>query len=147
MSVGRNELCPCGSGKKYKACCIGKERSRISKGLVALIIVIACIAAIGLLPSVIGDKAPQTTAAPAPAAAPGTPIPAPPGPPPVGKVWSTEHGHWHDAATSPVQMPIPQQPPAPVTPTPQPPGPVPAGKVWSPEHGHWHDVTPPAPAQ
>lgn len=22
--VGRNEPCPCGSGKKYKACCIGK---------------------------------------------------------------------------------------------------------------------------
>ena len=23
--IGRNELCPCGSGKKYKKCCIGKE--------------------------------------------------------------------------------------------------------------------------
>ena len=22
--VGRNEPCPCGSGKKYKKCCIGK---------------------------------------------------------------------------------------------------------------------------
>lgn len=21
MNVGRNELCPCGSGKKYKNCC------------------------------------------------------------------------------------------------------------------------------
>ena len=26
--VGRNERCPCGSGKKYKACCGLKERSR-----------------------------------------------------------------------------------------------------------------------
>lgn len=28
----------------------------------------------------------------------GTPAytPAPPGPPPPGKVWSPEHGHWHD---------------------------------------------------
>jgi hypothetical protein len=24
--VGRNEPCPCGSGKKYKKCCLGKER-------------------------------------------------------------------------------------------------------------------------
>jgi uncharacterized protein YecA (UPF0149 family) len=23
--VGRNELCPCGSGKKYKRCCAEKE--------------------------------------------------------------------------------------------------------------------------
>ena len=23
MKVGRNELCPCGSGKKYKRCCMG----------------------------------------------------------------------------------------------------------------------------
>ena len=24
--VGRNDLCPCGSGKKYKHCCLGKEK-------------------------------------------------------------------------------------------------------------------------
>jgi hypothetical protein len=24
MSVGRNEPCPCGSGKKFKQCCLGK---------------------------------------------------------------------------------------------------------------------------
>ena len=23
FKVGRNELCPCGSGKKYKNCCLG----------------------------------------------------------------------------------------------------------------------------
>lgn len=27
MSVGRNEICPCGSGKKYKKCCLIKERA------------------------------------------------------------------------------------------------------------------------
>lgn len=27
--VGRNELCPCGSGKKYKKCCLGKESSAV----------------------------------------------------------------------------------------------------------------------
>jgi len=25
MFIGRNELCPCGSGKKYKKCCIVAE--------------------------------------------------------------------------------------------------------------------------
>jgi len=25
MSVGRNNLCPCGSGNKYKKCCLPKE--------------------------------------------------------------------------------------------------------------------------
>ena len=24
MSIGRNDPCPCGSGKKYKKCCYGK---------------------------------------------------------------------------------------------------------------------------
>ncbi|MGN7413810.1 SEC-C metal-binding domain-containing protein [Paenibacillus sp. SAF-068] len=27
--VGRNELCPCGSGKKYKKCCLNKESSAV----------------------------------------------------------------------------------------------------------------------
>jgi len=26
--VGRNEPCPCGSGKKFKKCCANKQRSR-----------------------------------------------------------------------------------------------------------------------
>ena len=25
VKVGRNDLCPCGSGKKYKFCCMGKD--------------------------------------------------------------------------------------------------------------------------
>ncbi len=25
--VGRNEQCPCGSGKKYKHCCLGKDEA------------------------------------------------------------------------------------------------------------------------
>jgi hypothetical protein len=26
VSVGRNDPCPCGSGKKYKRCCLDKDR-------------------------------------------------------------------------------------------------------------------------
>lgn len=25
MLIGRNDLCPCGSGKKYKKCCMRKD--------------------------------------------------------------------------------------------------------------------------
>lgn len=25
ISTGRNDPCPCGSGKKFKKCCLGKE--------------------------------------------------------------------------------------------------------------------------
>ena len=27
MKVGRNDLCPCSSGKKYKKCCLGKDKA------------------------------------------------------------------------------------------------------------------------
>ena len=46
------------------------------------------------------------------------PAPQPPGEAPPGKVWSVEHGHWHDAPvalTSPA--PAPLTTPAPATPT------------------------------
>lgn len=154
MATGRNDPCPCGSGKKFKHCHEGKKS--ISKGMIALLAGIAAVAAVGIIAS-ITDRTPAGTS-PAPAAAanpnpmsPGKP--QPPGPVPAGKVWSVEHGHWHDinpaAGAQPgAQPPGGRQtiqignPPAGTAkaPVPQPPGPVPAGKVWSPEHGHWHDA-------
>ncbi len=32
QKIGRNDPCPCGSGKKYKACCLQKETSKYSGG-------------------------------------------------------------------------------------------------------------------
>ena len=29
--VGRNEKCPCGSGRKYKQCCLGKDEEKARK--------------------------------------------------------------------------------------------------------------------
>lgn len=29
MKIGRNELCPCGSGKKYKKCCLNKKEDKV----------------------------------------------------------------------------------------------------------------------
>jgi hypothetical protein len=71
----------------------------------------------------------------------------PDGPAPEGKVWSTEHKHWHDKPGTPpptVHLGTVNRPSQPVPP----PGPAPAGMVWSAEHGHWHKAgaTPAAPA-
>ncbi|HSL84651.1 MAG TPA: SEC-C metal-binding domain-containing protein [Thermoanaerobaculia bacterium] len=32
MTVGRNAPCPCGSGKKYKRCCLGLDRAAGAAG-------------------------------------------------------------------------------------------------------------------
>ena len=31
MKAGRNDPCPCGSGKKYKKCCLAKDREASSR--------------------------------------------------------------------------------------------------------------------
>ena len=155
--VGRNEPCPCGSGRKYKVCCQRKEhearrssRRYILPGIVAAVIVaLAGAAAYWSAPDEKTNTVAQspTRAAPFPMAAASQTrpvlVPQPPGPVPEGKVWSPEHGHWHDVdpgyqvfATSPSSSPSAPN----FVPAPQPPGPVPEGKVWSTEHGHWHDA-------
>lgn len=188
QKTGRNEACPCGSGMKFKSCCgsaaaIARERQRkVNTAVAAVVFGLAGVFAFALiLPrgggSDTGSAAPSTSAVPVgaplpssaeiggPAAMPpagGAPGSQPPGPAPPGKVWSADHGHWHDAPGAqsvPVQPGAMQPggdlnagPPAPNTvphvagaPAPQPPGPVPEGKVWSADHGHWHDA-PRAPA-
>lgn len=162
----RNERCPCGSGQKYKKCCEAKEtRSRsFPAGLALLVGAIVVIAGVGFVPSLIGksEERKASSSAPAPAqAAAAAPLPANPNSPfsgnapapeqaatpsasgseapsaaPPGKVWSAEHGHWHDAVapSNPVQIQAEQiggQPAAQRVP-PEP------GMVWSEEHNHWH---------
>lgn len=104
--------------------------------MLILVAIVAAVAAAGLVPSLVGGKEEEKRAV----AASRTPRP--------GKVWSEEHGHWHDAAApvggapiSPAMTPLtPAQQQQNTFRKPQPPGPAPEGKVWSPEHGHWHDV-------
>jgi SEC-C motif-containing protein len=44
MAVGRNELCPCGSGKKYKHCCaLKKDRASIGSWIVATLIALVLL--------------------------------------------------------------------------------------------------------
>jgi len=120
--VGRNEPCHCGSGKKYKVChgrsaAGGSNRWMLIGGVVGVV-------ALGYFVNKILTSDGQNN-------------------PPPGKVWSPEHGHWHDAtATStPLSTPLIPQPSIPTTEsTSEPPGPAPPGQVWSPDHGHFHDA-------
>ena len=80
--AGRNTPCPCGSGKKYKHCCALKEsharsqRSLWTGILVVLVLLGGLLIAGGAFTG--GDEARSDG---------GT----------SGRVWSEEHGHWHDA--------------------------------------------------
>tara|TARA_B100000700_G_scaffold293935_1_gene355395 strand:+ start:460 stop:969 length:510 start_codon:yes stop_codon:yes gene_type:complete len=129
MQINRNDPCHCGSGKKYKSChgLKSKESPWKKVGIYGAIALVAVWFFKDVFSSVNN----------------GNTRSAPP-----GKVWSEEHGHYHDINTN--------RPPIPPKPlgvdrslnVPQPEGPVPEGKVWSPEHGHWHDAaTSTAPSQ
>ena len=81
--IGRNEACHCGSGKKYKNCHQqtdvqkeGTNKNRLIGGIIVLIMALAGLALYFNAQSS-GTQAP--------------------GEAPAGKVWSSEHGHWHDA--------------------------------------------------
>jgi hypothetical protein len=81
MKVGRNDPCPCGSGKKLKHCCEARERRRaetldsMAKGLFyvlgPLVLVVAVAALVASLRGRnVGDDG-------------------------LERVWSAQHGHWH----------------------------------------------------
>lgn len=153
MNVGRNDRCPCGSGRKYKQCHEGKQQEKTSRGLMLAVGALVVLGTAAIASSFVSkdEPAPAATQASAAApAAPATPVAQPAGDPPPGKVWSKEHGHWHDIATgtnqkSPIQIDA-SGGLAPVVTTPGTkvpklqPGPAPEGKIWSLEHGHWHDL-------
>ena len=73
--AGRNDPCPCGSGKKYKKCCELKA-SHSRSSVIMMLIVGAAI--VGAIAAVIASVMSEKTGA-------------------GGQVWSPEHGHYHDA--------------------------------------------------
>ncbi len=168
--IQRRDPCPCGSGKKYKNCC-GKQGDKSGSGKwtglksgVLAIVIVGCGIAAYMIFSEPATTPPETITT---RALPQSVQPLqsqPSGPAPEGKVWSAEHGHWHDVAgaatpfgsgINPISITpstTPSEPginPFAINPnvtskpggelTPQPPGPPPEGKVWFAEHGHWHD--------
>jgi hypothetical protein len=76
LKAGRNDSCPCGSGKKHKKCCGAKSDRRSPVATAAAILVGGMVlAAVVFGFSAYGRE--------------GSATPAP------GRTWSPEHGHWH----------------------------------------------------
>jgi hypothetical protein len=73
--IGRNDPCPCGSGKKYKRCC-EETRQRRGSNMLLYVVGTAILGALLLgIMELAGDR--QAT-----------------GP---NRVWDASHGHYHDA--------------------------------------------------
>ncbi len=83
MKPGRNDRCPCGSGKKYKNCCADKTSSNMSFASWAAIA--AIVAAAGVLVVLLFNATRGGTGA----AVPGSGVCSP------GQVWDPTHNHCH----------------------------------------------------
>jgi hypothetical protein len=74
-AAGRNDLCPCGSRKKFKKCCGLKQTSVRGNTLMMIFVGLLVVAgAAAVVTSFTSDR--SHTARP-------------------GGVWSPEHGHYH----------------------------------------------------
>jgi hypothetical protein len=117
IKQGRNDPCHCGSGKKFKVC-----HGRAAKSFNQQWVIAGIIGGIFLLfffmdsgtstttlntsiptsviPRVNAGSAwhniPTNPASAVPGVSPNLSQPQPPGETPPGKVWSPDHGHWHD---------------------------------------------------
>jgi hypothetical protein len=75
MKIERNAPCHCGSGKKYKKCCMAKSAQISSSTAMVLFTLLMLAAVLGIAVSMrnASDGAGSTR-----------------------RIWSAEHGHWHD---------------------------------------------------
>lgn len=72
--AGRNDVCPCGSGKKYKKCCeLTQHKSRSST---LMLIIVSLLMAAGVATGISSFMSDKDVAKPS-------------------GVWSAEHGHYH----------------------------------------------------
>lgn len=151
MKINRNAPCECGSGRKAKHCCGTNSTNKTSIFPIVALIAVGGLVIAGIFsgsdePDSNASRSGVSTQAPVPTAPA-----AQPGPAPEGKVWSAEHGHWHDA--SPVQIqsdtpsPVQIQTNAPPSASgltastdARPPvdGEERNGMIWNAEHDHWH---------
>ena len=72
--AGRNDACPCGSGKKYKKCC--ELKTQKARGNTMMLVVVAALVIAGLAVGISSFTSERDAARP-------------------GGVWSPEHGHYH----------------------------------------------------
>ena len=133
---GRNDPCYCGSGKKFKNCHAGHADNNFNQkwvivGIIVGIFLLFYFMDSGTSTTTMNSSIPTSVI---PQARTGSATP-PPGEAPPGKVWSPEHGHWHNISDNSAF-----EVPGAASNIPQPSGEAPPGKVWSSEHGHWHDI-------
>jgi hypothetical protein len=74
IKAGRNDVCPCGSGKKFKKCCELKQQK--SRGNTLMLIIVGLLMAAGVATGISSFMSDRDVARP-------------------GGVWSAEHGHYH----------------------------------------------------
>ncbi len=75
MKTGRNAPCPCGSGKKYKNCCLNTKASfSIYQKLLATLFALIILG--GLVSAIAAFRSHEPASGPK-------------------RVWSAEHQHWH----------------------------------------------------
>lgn len=150
--AGRNDPCPCGSGRKYKNCCMGKRRftERTVAGVRLWMLAALGVAAVGIVVGVRflqnppGTRATGARAGLPPAAA------GPSGQPWAydslrNQHWDPNHGHWHEGPPPPPEQRS-QSAAAPIAPAPYAYDSV-SNRHWDPNHGHWHQGPPPAGAR
>lgn len=123
---GRNDPCSCGSGRKFKNCCLGREpdvpaqrSNRMAK--VLLIAVPVGILALVLISS--QGRRPGSQSGVSPGNATGVTLPAQTGLP---------QGSGTREASPPTTTPVAWQYDAA------------SNRHWDPNHGHWHDGPPPS---
>jgi len=140
MKLGRNEPCHCGSGKKYKHCHEPTKNTNNNQYAIIGIIAVVILVIIFINSNSSNQTVPVTTS---PLLNQGrtSNTSKPSGPAPPGKVWSQEHGHWHDAPVSKSLTPklLGKEGVNKITVPPIDKNKPPEGKVWDEEHGHFHD--------
>ena len=72
--TGRNDLCPCGSGRKFKKCCESKTSSRRQSRVLMIVVGLAIVG--GLAAAATSFRTGSSGSV---------------------RVWDPAHGHYHDA--------------------------------------------------
>ncbi len=127
----RNEPCPCGSGKKYKACHGTTDQTRSGRGPARILAIVVVIVVIG------GAAIAVNHFRTADLSEPKLVYDAE-----NNRYWDPVHSHWHDGRP-PAHGGAAAPAPAGLKPEPYEYN-AETNHYWDPEHAHWHEGRPPS---